>query len=88
MELQNCFIVNVYNVSVFSIYLVVVEKIHADFHDAREDYQDGGGDEEGVDVVKWPIFLFFGSCKQLEEGMSGSDLVSWNSDQGEVELWN
>ena len=33
------------------LYLVVVEEVHADLHDAREDHQNGGGDKEGVDVV-------------------------------------
>ena len=34
------------------LYLVVVKEVQVDLHDAREDHQDGGGDEEGVDVVK------------------------------------
>ena len=34
------------------LYLVVVKEVYADLHDAREDHQDGGGDEEVVDVVK------------------------------------
>ena len=34
------------------LYLVVVEEVHAHFHNAREDHKDGGGDEEGVNVVK------------------------------------
>ena len=46
-------------------YLVVVEEVHEDFHDAWDDHQYGGCNEEGVDVVKWPILLFFGSCKHL-----------------------
>ena len=59
------------------LYLVVVEEVYKNLHDAREDHQDGGGDEEGVDVVKRPILLLFGcSCKHFEEGMSGSDLVA------------
>ena len=33
-------------------HLIVVEEVHEDFHEAREDHQDGQGDEEGVDVVK------------------------------------
>ena len=36
----------------FSIYLIVVEEVREYLHDTREDHQDGGGDEEGVDVVK------------------------------------
>ena len=34
------------------LYLVVVQEVDADLHDAREDHQDGGADEEIVDVVK------------------------------------
>ena len=58
MELQNYFIVNV--LCIISdliyylcclLYFVVVEEVHADLHDAREDHQNGGGDKEGVDVV-------------------------------------
>ena len=47
------------------IYLVVVEEVHKYLHDTREDHQDGRGDEEDVDVVKWMILLFFGSCYKL-----------------------
>ena len=63
-------------------HLIVVEEVHEDFHDAREDHQDGwgGGDKEVVDVVKWLIFLFFGSWYKLQDGMSGSDLIAWNHD--------
>ena len=69
------------------LYLDVVEEVHDDLHDAREDHEEGGSDEEGVDVVKWLIFLLFGcSRKHLEERMSGSDLVTWNGDQDETEL--
>ena len=62
------------------LYLIVVKEVHEYLHDAREDHQDGRGDEEGVDVVKWLIFLFFGSWYKLQDGMSGSDLVAWNHD--------
>ena len=58
------------------LYLVIVEVVHADLHNAWENHQDGGGDQEGVDVVKWLILLFFGSCQHLQEGMSWSDLVT------------
>ena len=64
----------------FSLYLIVVEEVREYLHDTREDHQNSGGDEEGVDVVKWRILLFFGSCEHFEEGMSGSDLVAWNHD--------
>ena len=36
----------------FYVYLVVVDKVHQDLHDTREDHQTGAGDEEDVDVVK------------------------------------
>ena len=32
--------------------LVVVEEVHDDLHDAREDHQAGAGDEKDVDIVK------------------------------------
>ena len=35
-----------------SVYLVVVEVVHEDLHDTRDDHHAGAGDEEGVDVVK------------------------------------
>ena len=34
------------------LYLIVVEEVHEYLHDAREDHQYSGADEEGVDVVK------------------------------------
>ena len=42
-------------------YLVVVEKVHEDLHDAREDHHAGAGDDEGVDVIKRLVFFLFGS---------------------------
>ena len=51
MKLKNQ-IVNVFIFLCCLLYLVVVEVVYADLHDAREDYQYGGGDEEGVDVIK------------------------------------
>ena len=51
MKLKNQ-IVNVFIFLCCLLYLVVVEVVYADLHDAREDYQYGGGDEEGVNVVK------------------------------------
>ena len=38
--------------ALFSMYLVVVEEVHEDLHDAREDQHAGAGDQEGDDVVK------------------------------------
>ena len=55
MELQS----KVNNYSIMSVqpqccllYLVVVEIVHEDLHDAREEKHTGAGDEEVVDVVK------------------------------------
>ena len=63
---------------IYLLYLLVVEEVHEDLHDARKDQHAGADDQEVVDVVKWPILLFLGSCKHLEEGMSGSNLEAWN----------
>ena len=35
-----------------SVYLVVVEVVHEDLHDTRDDHHAGAGDQEPVDVVK------------------------------------
>ncbi len=37
---------------IYILYLVVVEEVHEDLHDAREDQHAGAGDQEVVDVVK------------------------------------
>ena len=37
---------------VFILCLVVVQEVHEDLHDAREDHHTGAGGEEDVDVVK------------------------------------
>ena len=34
------------------LHLVVVEIVHEDLHDAREEKHTGAGDEEGIHVVK------------------------------------
>ena len=56
MELQNQvdnFIINNQCINLCCLlYLVVVQKVHAELHDAREDHHTGAGDEEEVDVVK------------------------------------
>ena len=62
------------------LYLVVVQEVHDNLHDAWEDHHTGGGDEEGVDVFKWLIFLLFGSWYKFQYGMSGSDLIAWNQE--------
>ena len=46
-----CFFIYFYLSGVI-FHLIVVEEVHEDFHDAREDHQDGGGDKEVVNVVK------------------------------------
>lgn len=36
----------------YNLYLGIVEIVHKNLHDTREDKDTGAGDEEGVDVVK------------------------------------
>ena len=60
------------------LYFVVVEIVHEDLHDAREEKHTGAGDDKFVYVVKWLILLLFGSWYKLQEGMSLSDLEAWN----------
>ena len=34
------------------LYLVVVEKVDANLHDARKDHHNGAADEKDIDVMK------------------------------------
>ena len=67
--------------------LVVVDEVHQDLHDTREDQHTGGCDEEDVDVVQWLILLFFGSWHKLKQGMSGSDPISYDFNDS-IRNWN
>ena len=43
---------HIVNVFCGNLYLVVVEEVHEDLHDAREDQHAGADNQEVVDIVK------------------------------------
>ena len=52
VKTYNLYLVHAQCILCYLLYLVVVEKVHENLHDAGEDHQAGAGDEEDVDVVK------------------------------------
>ena len=50
---------------IIKLYLDIVDEVQEDLHNAGEDHQACAGDKKDVDVFKWLILLFFGSCKPL-----------------------
>ena len=65
LTLSTASLVHVIYKWIIKLYLDIVDEVQEDLHNAGEDHQACAGDKKDVDVFKWLILLFFGSCKPL-----------------------